>query len=324
MKINEMYDALRDDIDLVNSSLGIIKKYRLFYTTSVDPDYSYSNGYDGYAEKNYYFKGNWGFDYDFFKVFEVEIVNKIFVLDEIKQKINSVCPATKAAFSNINSLNSDDFINSYFASNPHKENLSEFDDCIFHMDGNNPPYISAMEIDAIDNNLSKIIYSGSYCSTGMDHGNSDEVVCELNIVGAKNHQPFYFELLIEAYALLNENNFKMSCFMSYAALESYINQKIYGQDTDERFSDKFKKAYDTVPGLTTHETFSKLNSLLSDYTLVRNTIAHGRDDDEIIYNIDADSAKEMYIYVSAVILAIENGFQKLNDIKLHIKPKKKR
>ena len=49
MKINEMYDALRDDIDLVNSSLGIIKKYRLFYTTSVDPDYSYSNGYDGYA-----------------------------------------------------------------------------------------------------------------------------------------------------------------------------------------------------------------------------------------------------------------------------------
>jgi hypothetical protein len=45
MKINEMYDALRDVIDLVNSSLGIIKKHRLFYTTSIDPDYSYSNGY---------------------------------------------------------------------------------------------------------------------------------------------------------------------------------------------------------------------------------------------------------------------------------------
>lgn len=112
--------------------------------------------------------------------------------------------------------------------------------------------------------------------------------------------------------------------MSYSALENYINQKIHGQDTEERFSDKFKKAYETVPGLTTYETFSKLNELLGEYTLVRNTIAHGRDDDEIIDNIDIDSAKEMYIYVSAVILAIETGFQKLNDIKIHIKPKKKR
>jgi hypothetical protein len=116
----------------------------------------------------------------------------------------------------------------------------------------------------------------------------------------------------------------MSCFMSYAALENYINQKIHGQNTEERFLDKFKKAYETVPRLTTHETFSKLNELLGEYTLVRNIIAHGRDDDEIIDNIDMDAAKEMYIYVAAVVLAIENGFQKLNDIKLYIKPKKKR
>ncbi|ENR6005642.1 TPA: hypothetical protein ACX14B_000943 [Citrobacter freundii] len=324
MKINEMYDALRDDIDLVNSSLGIIKKHRLFYTTSIDPDYSYSNGYDGYAEKSYYFKGAWGFDYDFFKVFKVEVVSKFFVSDEIKHKITSVCPATKVALSNIKSLNSDEFINSYFENNPDEKNLSEFDDCIFYMDRSYSPYISAMEIEAIDNNLSKIVYSGSYYSTGMDHGNPVEVVCELNILAAKNHQPFFFELLIEAYALLNENNFKMSCFMSYAALENYINQKIHGQDTEERFSDKFKKAYETVPSLTTHETFSKLNSLLSEYTNIRNTIAHGRDDDEIIDNIDIDLAKEMYIYVAAVILAVENGFKKLNDIKVHIKPKKKK
>ena len=249
-------------------------------------------------------------------------MSNFIVTDDIKKKICAVCPTTNAILGNIKSLGVDSYINTYLENNPDKDDLSDFDECIYYMEKNNPPYISSIEVDAIDNNLSRIIYSGSFFSAGIHHGNEADVVCELNVKAAQRVSNFYFELLIEAYALLNENNFKMSYFMSYAALENYINEKINGQNTEERFQDKFKKAYDTVPNLSTHETYSKLYEVLGDYTLVRNVIAHGRDNDDVIDNIDEESAKKIYIFVAVVILVIEKGFTKLKDVERYIKPKK--
>ncbi|MFP9227593.1 hypothetical protein [Pectobacterium cacticida] len=322
MKVDELYKILFDDLHLVNSALGMIKEYKLYYTTSIEPDYYLSGSYDGLVEKHYYFRGYWDFDFDFFKLFSVSIVRSFFVMDGIKKRICDVCPVTQVELGGIKNITTGEYINSYFECNPDKEDFSEFDEFIFDMGDNYTPHLSAINVDSINNNLKKIIYSGSFYSSGIDHANAVEVVCELHVTGAKKRQYFYLELLVEAYALLIESNFKMSFFMSYAALESYINDKINGQNVEERFQDKFKKAYDTVPKLRTHETFSKLKKVLGGFTSVRNTIAHGRDNDEVIDNVGEKSAKEIYIFVAAVILAIENNLEKIKDIERYIKPRR--
>jgi|GEM_PF-2758322 len=322
MKVDELYNVLFDELHLVNSALGIIKEYKLYYTTPINPDYDLSGGYDGYADRNYYFKGYWDFDFDFFKLFSVSIESEFFVTSEIKKRICAVCPVTKTDLAGIKSITAGEYMNSYFENNPSKDDFSDFDEFIFYMDNGSPPFLSAINVDGVNNNLKKITYSGSFYSAGIDHGNEAEVVCELNVTAAKKNQDFHLELLTEAYALLIESNFKMSFFMSYAALESYINDKINGQNVEERFQDKFKKAYNTVPELITHETFSKLNDILGDFTHVRNTIAHGRDNDEVVDNIGETLAKKIYIFVASVILAIENNIEKIKDIERYVKPRK--
>lgn len=322
MKVDELYQVLFDELHLVNSALGVIKEYKLCYNTPIIPDYDLSGGYMGFVDKNYFFKGSWDFDFDFFKLFSVRIESEFFVSSEIKNRICNLCPSTRIVFSSNKYHMASEYINSYFENNPNKEDLSEFDEFIYYMDKRSPPYLSTLEVDGVDNNIKEIKYSGSFYSSGMDHANELEVVCELHVMAAKRRQEFHLELLIEAYALMVESNFKMSFFMSYAALESYINFKINGHNVEERFQDKFKKAYDTVPGLRADEAFSKLNETLGSFTLIRNTIAHGRDDDEIVDNIDEKSAKEIYIFVAAVIIGIEKNFKKIKDIERYIKPKK--
>ncbi|MEA1847507.1 hypothetical protein U9K52_01160 [Chryseobacterium sp. MHB01] len=130
-----------------------------------------------------------------------------------------------------------------------------------------------------------------------------ELFSMINVTAIKkNHIEFYKDLLGESYVLKLEGNYKLSFFLLYSALESFVNLKL--QNERGRLFDKinelFKIETDTED-LNNNEIYSSVLSSFNIITDQRNTIVHGKN----TITISENNLNKFFISVLTYMVSIQ-------------------
>lgn len=171
--------------------------------------------------------------------------------------------------------------------------------------------LNNLKLKFINNTKKEIHYQGSIFSASMYIG-EDFLFSRIELEAIKyNHIAFYKDLLGESYVLMLENNNKLSSFILFSALESYVNYKL--NDDEGRLKDKIQKLYKkhfNIENLAKHEIYSNVLNNFIDFIENRNTIAHGKNN-IVVQN---EHLQQNFTAVLTYIYSIESNSQSFEEI----------
>jgi len=141
--------------------------------------------------------------------------------------------------------------------------------------------LSNLTIDTVDNVENKIIFSGAYEGDSYSIEPMDwNIFAECHFIGIGSNDGeifFYQELLSEAYIQKSYNNFKISYFIAFSALENYINERMNTHETKDRLSNIINSLFKNTPTpINNNQVYTSIMNDYSKYEEIRNKIAHGR------------------------------------------------
>lgn len=284
---------------LLLEQLGLIEVVDTIVPINFDPDYEITD-YDKDIDKDYYFSNYLKFfpDHNFViscKFYDQFIINYEQLVDIEKNE-------------EITLIDKEDLIQS-----------------LLHLDNNNPDIIDQykfevdmdilklkkLKVKFINNTRKETHYEGSIFSASMYIG-EEFLFSRIKLEAIKYNQvEFYKDLLGESYILMLENNNKLSSFILFSALESYVNYKL--NNDRGRLKDKIQDLYKNhfgIEDISKHEIYSNVLNRFNESIDSRNTIAHGKND-IIVHN---DDLIKNFTAVLTYIFSIEYNYQSFQDI----------
>lgn len=176
--------------------------------------------------------------------------------------------------------------------------------------------LTGLDIASIDNTEKKLRFQGGYVGDSFSiQPEGWALVCECSMLGIATdieRQKFYLELISESYALLLEKKYKISFFMAFTALDSYINAIASSSNTKSRLGEKLNELFNKAFGdISRHEIYNGLVSKLGSYEKKRNDIAHGN----IPIAITETEANGVLEFVLVIINSLEKKIDTFETMK---------
>jgi hypothetical protein len=262
------------------------------------PDYDIS----GYNKdmSDYYFCNSWKFENLYDSVLDINILSsRIYHADDFRDRLDwDDLQYLEDDEKRLNEIHFSD--DEWFADNGCDTSYDEFE-------------LKNFRLKVIDNSEKRMYYEGSFFGDDLSFEMIDHGIYALIKTTAisTTPKPFYKELLGESVILRKEKKAKLSFFMMYSALESYVNTLLSSEDTEGRLLDKikelFKKKYSD---LNSNLVYSSLINEYSKLTNKRNIIAHGRESLKI-EEADLDS---LMLFVVTLIFSYSHNCISFNDI----------
>jgi|GEM_PF-1115315 len=250
--------------------LNIIHEQNLVFILDNYPDYDLS-GYDSTRTMTYFFECEVEVPYEFINVISVEVLNNFIIHGD------DICNMSEQHDTHLFLNDLEGFINKvYELDNDCLDNHSiglKFGDF----------ELRTTKVIGINNTTGKIIFSGSFIGDYSHIQPIDwNIYTECKVIGVKNHlefgNSFYRDLMAEAYNLMAIKNFKISYFLAFSSLESYINEKMNTNDTKDRLKDIMSQMIRNVVGdVNKNEIYTSIISGYKKFETTRNIIAHGRE-----------------------------------------------
>lgn len=168
--------------------------------------------------------------------------------------------------------------------------------------------LHGLEITTIENHKRSIHLQGSFVGDGYGISQPDwGLYAVVRFMGFKedlNDSEFYRQLLVESFSLRENGDHRVSFFLAFSALESYINWKMNVEADGGRLSDKarnlFNHCFPNVE-LGRHQIYTHA---IADFnqrlTVLRNGIAHGR-----VGTINSDQSRQMLLVALLLICSAE-------------------
>lgn len=303
MKYNEIKGIKNIDL-LLLQYLNILTVSSEIYRISHFPDFN-KTPYGGDNLTQYYFDDYWDFSSKYHSIIHVD-VEAVYLLHfddvcRISKKYNITyekydsIPILEKALTQNSELFFED------AMNP------EFDGFSFH----------DLEMRFIDNHKKRILFHGGISASSDTVTGCDwDLYTELKLIAVDNNielSPVYKPLLAEGCSLYWNKSFKLAFFIIYSALESYLNLKTNGEDEQIRIKEKLNIAFNKVfSNLSSHNIYNSILFDLKQFTEIRNTIAHGRQQK----NVTKEECSDIMIFTCIVISSLEKdieSFAKLNE-----------
>lgn len=260
---------------------------------------------DRHRDKEYYFAGKQKFDDNHNYVLDCDY-NEPFVfsydrLDEIEQH-------TEMKFSDkediLNSLNElDDFDNELIDEYSFPTDFDGFK-------------LNNIKIKFINNTKKEINYEGGFFGSSMDiDPDFWNLFSYINVKAIKKNQTvFYKDLIGESYVLKLEGNYKLSFFILFSALESFVNLKLQDEDNEGKrlkgqIGDLYKKEHN-VEALIKDTLYSSLMNDIYRQIDNRNIIAHGKND----ITVTEKELNNFFICVLTYIISVEFKWKSFDEI----------
>lgn len=291
-------------IQTLLSGLNLIEEKSWITKIDFYPDFDIFE-FDRHNDKEYYFTGKQKFNNDHNYVLKCDFI-KPFVfpydrLDEIEQH------------ENIEFSDKEDLLNS----------LNELEDFDFHLiDEYSFPTnfdgfkLNNIKIKFINNTKKEISYEGGFSGASMNiEPDSWNLFSYINVKAIKKNQTeFYKDLIGESYALKLEGNYKLSFFILFSALESFVNFKLQDEDNEgKRLKGQIGELYKKEHNVETLMNDTLYTSLMNDiYRQInnRNIIAHGKND--II--LSEKGLNNFFICVLTYIISVEFKWKSFDEI----------
>lgn len=324
--LQDIFELLAENLTKLNICNNIIERKEVILKTNFNVNLDFTD-FDRYVQQPYFFFDAWSFKHLYNKVFTAEIKDTFFVIDTIQSSDDYIELSDQFLLKYAYEPETDElltFIHEH-ARDTGKSIYDYFEGCISDNDSlqlNRNFHIKAIDIVSINNNTRNIAYHGSFFTDDVGFEYIHHLYTILEITCSKTKKPFYKELLLEAYSLMQEGNYKMAYFVAYTAFENFVNVKSGEALEAKRLSDKFKDAYNKHPNIqnfSSHESYRQLINNIDYYTHIRNSIAHGQDNQHI-WNDECNVkiATEMYIYTSICIICYEKGLRNFKELKKYL------
>ncbi|MFU9000994.1 hypothetical protein [Proteus sp. TSJ240517] len=274
--------------------LNIIHEKNLVFVLDNYPDYDLS-GYDSARIMTYFFENEVEMPYEFSNVISVEIINNFIIHSD------NICKMRKQHDAHVFSDDLEGLINEiYEIDNDCLDTYSiglKF--CDFEL--------RTTKVVGISNSTKKILFSGSFSGDYSHIQPLDwNIYVECKVMGTKSHSEygnsFYRDLMAEAYNLMSIKNFKISYFLAFSSLESYINEKMNTNDTKDRLKDIMSHMIKNAVGdVNKNEIYTSIISGYKNFESNRNIIAHGRES-IVVTQEDVD---ELILFILLIICIAE-------------------
>lgn len=269
---------------------GIISRKTCFIEIDNSPDYDISE-YGREIERDYYFRNSWEFGEDFDIVFQAEFhKSAIFHSDNISDMIKDY---------KLDYLNGEDFTK--VVSEVYK--LHGEDLYIYSFETDLDEYtLNTLRLHSIDNFEKIIWYDGSFMGNNYSIDPIDfQLIARTEFIGISTSKtlPFYLQLLGESFLLQKENRFKLSYFLTYSALENFVNTIMNSHEDEGRFLDKFKDLFKShLPDYSKNQIYTTLCGSLNNFTNQRNIIVHGKEVIEVNFELSDSFLRHVLIFIS--------------------------
>lgn len=291
-------------IETLLSGLNLIEEKSWITKIDFYPDPDITE-LDRHRDKQYYFAGKRKFDDNHNYVLDCDY-NEPFVfsydrLDEIEQH-------TEMKFSDkediLNSLNElDDFDNELIDEYSFPTDFDGFK-------------LNNIKIKFINNTKKEINYEGGFFGSSMDiDPDFWNLFSYINVKAIKKNQTeFYKDLIGESYVLKLEGNYKLSFFILFSALESFVNLKLQDEDNEgKRLKGQIGDLYKKEHNVQTLIKDTLYTSLMNDiYRQIdnRNIIAHGKND----ITVTEKELNNFFICVLTYIISVEFKWKSFDEI----------
>lgn len=282
------FASKKNIIDSLLKKLEIITYKKLFIPIDNTPDYDLSQ-YQKEITTEYYFKNSWDFSGEFYSLINVEIIaTSIFHADNIarlKKELNK--EASTESYSKIIQYGCT-IRNTIFDEYGMGTDLDDFK-------------LHDIKSDSIDNIKKSFFYVGSFMGDSFYIDPTDwQIIAQINVVGISDeieYKQFYKSLIAESFILYKEGKYKLSYFLIYSALESFINSESDNPDEEERLKDRLKNVFkNKFQNLKTNQIYNSILASYDSFTINRNTIAHGRN------NIEFNQADLLHVLLFTLTL----------------------
>lgn len=293
------YSKTKNLNKLLIEQLGLIEIVKTIVPINFAPDYDITD-YDKYIDKDYYFSNYIKFfpDHNFViscKFYDQFIINDDHLIEIEKNE-------------EITFTNKEDVLQSILYLDNYNPDI--IDQYKFEVDMDILK-LNNLKVKFINNTKKETHYEGSIFSASIYIG-EEFLYSRIKLEAIKYNQvEFYKDLLGESYILMLENNNKLSSFILFSALESYVNYKL--NNDRGRLKDKIQELYKNhfgIADISKHEIYSNVLNRFNESIDSRNTIAHGKND-IIIQNEDLI---KNFTAVLTYIFSIEYNFQSFEDI----------
>jgi hypothetical protein len=247
--------------------LSILETKEVVIQLNTFPDYDISQ-YQGLSGAEYFFRNSWSYANFFIEVSKAKFGrSRIFHHDHISEIANRL----KMGF--------DPFDHVDLLQRANESSAGIFSEHGIDVDELDSFRLKAVRVSSIDNIDHKILYEGVFFG---DSSAMDPIGWGLfnlaTVTGIKREISQIYQLLIaESYMLFVRGDAKLSFFMAYTALESFLDTALGEGEVKGRLPDKlnslFSKKFAT---LNAHQVYSSISGSAINLTRDRNSIAHGR------------------------------------------------
>ncbi len=299
------------NISILMKSIGLFRNDREFICLDHTPDYD-KTPYQGLCGTEYFFDNSYDFPFGYSTVFDVEVHKVgIYHSDNFSQL------KRLKRFNHLKNTveNGADTLNACVAIDSHNGKGSDF----FHEFGYGTSVdnfnVSNVTCSGIDIARKEYSISGNFFGDNYDIEPIDwAIYAEVEWWGLESsefEEEFYSELLVKSYHAKLDKDYRMSFFLSYSALEGFINQNLNSEKEEERLNEKLSKLFKGRFGdISKHQIYTTaVNDFRIKLTHLRNDIAHGRKSD-----FNESSAREMLIVSLIFISSYNNHADKFSDI----------
>ncbi|EGI4219356.1 TPA: hypothetical protein R0C51_000535 [Escherichia coli] len=293
MKLKEFKEIRNIEFKLLKH-LNIIHEKNLVFILDHYPDYDLS-GYDSARTMTYFFENEVDIPYEFSNVISVEIINNFIIHSD------DICNMSKQHNIHVFSNDLEGFINEIYEVDNDCLDTHSIDLKFGDFE------LRTTKVVGINNSTGKIIFSGSFVGDYSHIQPLDwNIYVECKVMGTKNYSEFgnsfYRDLMAEAYNLMSIKNFKISYFLAFSSLESYINEKMNTNDTKDRLKDIMSHMIRNVVGdVNKNEIYTSIISGYKKFESNRNIIAHGR---ELIV-VTQEDVDELILFTLLIICIAE-------------------
>lgn len=274
--------------------LDIIHEENYVFQLDNYPDYDFS-GYDGARAMTYFFENESELPYGFSNVISVQIINN-FILHSDSLQNMSEQHDIPVFFENlewfVNEIHEAD--NDCLGSHSIGLKFGDFE-------------LRTTKVVGINNSTKRILFSGSFVGDYSHIQPLDwNIYVECKVRGTKSNPEngnfFYQDLMAEAYNLSSIKNFKLSYFLAFSALESYINEKMNTGDAKSRLKDIMSQMVrEAVGDINKNEIYTSIISRYNDFESNRNVIAHGRK----LITVTQEDVDELILFTLLIICITE-------------------
>jgi hypothetical protein len=193
-------------------------------------------------------------------------------------------------------------------------------------------------IKRIDRRLKDIEFKGQLLGDGFDIGGElYKTTVDIEVVGLTkvdaSQLSLYQELMLEGHLLELENNYRMSFFTYFTALESFVREKL-----EEIKNNTYKELHDKIENLSLRDKISILfkkefnienldestfwstlsgSKLIKKAVDMRNDIAHGKHKDDLTQEIVDDC----FLLMALLIGSLRDHIHDVNKIRKYLYPK---